>query len=168
MNERAYRVAEEAFWKASGLPIPAERRISLPRLGLGVRIMEVGEGPELLFLHGGPNAGSTWAPLVAHLDGFRCLLVDRPGCGLSSPPTHPPRSVRTFVSDMVADLLDTMGESVVGIVASSFGSYSSLLHAVAHPEATRPAVHFGCPALAPGSKAPLRFLLQMLPGFRRC
>ena len=49
-----------------------------------------GEGPAVVFIHGASNGGSSWASLVARLDGFRCIMLDRPGCGLSDPlPTRP-------------------------------------------------------------------------------
>jgi pimeloyl-ACP methyl ester carboxylesterase len=81
----AYRDAEAVFWSSFGCSPSAEHHARLPTTGTTVRVQEVGEGPPVLFLHGGPNAGSTWAPLVTHLVGLRCLLVDRPGTGLSAP-----------------------------------------------------------------------------------
>jgi hypothetical protein len=81
----AYRDAEATFWSSFGRRPSAEHHVRLPTTGTTVRVQEVGEGPPVLFLHGGPNTGSTWVPLVAHLDGLRCLLVDRPGTGLSAP-----------------------------------------------------------------------------------
>ena len=84
MNEAKYREAEERLWDSAGRK-PIEHFVELPRNGVRVRVQEVGEGPPALFLHGGPNSGSTWAPLLEHLEGFRCLLLDRPGTGLSDP-----------------------------------------------------------------------------------
>ena len=101
-------------------------------------MLEIGEGAPLLFLHGGPNAASTWAPLVAHLSGFRCILVDRPGCGLSEPPASRIGSVRSYMTELVEELLGTVEDGVAGLVASSFGSYAVLAHSVVHPEINLP------------------------------
>lgn len=164
-NTEAYREAEARFWRSYGGRLPEERRIRLARLDLEVRVLEIGEGPALAFLHGGPNAASTWAPLAAHLTDFRCLLVDRPGCGLSDAPPRPPKRVRDHMVTFMDDLSDAFEGSVTGVVASSFGSFTTIAHQVEHPQKALPSVHFGCPALAPGSKVPIRFLLQGLPGF---
>ena len=43
------------------------------------------DGIPVLFIHGGPTSGGTWAPLVPRVKGFRCLVLDRPGTGLSDP-----------------------------------------------------------------------------------
>ena len=68
---------------------PTERRARLDRTGLTVRIQKVGQGPAVVLVHGASNSGTSWAGLVARLGGFRCLLLDRPGCGLSDPLAAP-------------------------------------------------------------------------------
>ena len=83
-NEAKYREAEQTLWSSFGLN-PTERRVRLERIGATVRIQEVGAGPTILFMHGASTGGATWAPLVPHLNGFHCVLLDRPGCGLSDP-----------------------------------------------------------------------------------
>lgn len=162
----AYREAESQLWAAHVGETPLERYLTLATVGLRVRLLEYGEGPTLLFLHGGPNAASTWAPLVGHLSGFHCLMLDRPGCGLSEPPDKPPRRVRAFIVQAILDTLDALEFDKAFIVASSFGSYAALATAVEQPTRIARMVHLGCPALVPGSKTPFRFLLQSLPGIR--
>lgn len=84
MNEARYRVAERRLWESKGVT-PTERRLHLTRNGVDVRVLEAGNGPPVLFVHGGNVSGSSWAALVARLPGFRCIVLDRPGCGLSDP-----------------------------------------------------------------------------------
>jgi pimeloyl-ACP methyl ester carboxylesterase len=72
MDEQRYREAE---WAHAGA-FPAESRIRFARSGVHVRVQEVGSGPPVLFIHWGPNSGSTWAGLTALLPDFRCLIVD--------------------------------------------------------------------------------------------
>ena len=165
-DTRGYREAEAEYWQEMTGGQPDERVVRLAGLETDVRILEVGHGRPLLFIHGGPNAGSTWAPLVGELSGFRCMMIDRPGCGLSTAARNAPKPVRRFMAELVSALLSELEPSPVGVVASSFGSYAVLSHALACPDRVLPTVHFGCPALVPGSKTPLRFLLQSLPGLR--
>ncbi len=82
MNEPRYRAAEQAFWESYSAS-PTERWLDLRRPTTRVRVQEIGDGPPLVFLHGGPGAGAIFAPLVSLLPGFRCITIDRPG---PSPP----------------------------------------------------------------------------------
>jgi pimeloyl-ACP methyl ester carboxylesterase len=159
----AYREAEAHFWNETVGSLPSERILHLEHLGADVRLLEHGEGPSILFLHGGPNAGSTWAPLMPFMEGYRCVMVDRPGCGLSSTALESPRAVRAYVVQLVDELLGSVDPAPSAIVASSFGSFATLAHASVHVHEAPPAVHFGCPALVPRSTLPLGFILQMLP-----
>jgi 2-hydroxy-6-oxonona-2,4-dienedioate hydrolase len=174
MDVPRYLDAEAAFWAAMGTT-PTSRRIHLERLEVDVRVQEVGQGPPVLFLHGGPNSGSTWAPLVAHLDGFRCLLLDRPGTGLSDAPPTPLTldAAPAFGDTLVADVLDGLGVDRAHLVASSFGGYLALRSAARHPGRIDRMVQMACPAFAPGMLTPpfmrafglkpVRRLLDVLP-----
>lgn len=82
MGEDRYRDAERRLWGSVGAS-PVEQHVTLPRVGTRVRIQVVGEGPPLVFVHGASTNGTIFASLAAHLTGFRCVLLDRPGCGLS-------------------------------------------------------------------------------------
>lgn len=158
-----YRRAEEALWLQSVGALPAERSVRLGRGGMRVRLLEHGDGPTLLFVHGGPSAASTWAPLVGRLSGFRCVLLERPGCGLSDGPARPVNGVRAYLVQLLADTIRTLDEPPAAIVASSFGSFAALAFAAAQPSQTLPLIHMGCPALVPGSHVPLPLLLPCLP-----
>jgi pimeloyl-ACP methyl ester carboxylesterase len=61
-------------------------------------VQVVGEGLPVLFLHGVNTCGTIWAPLAGRLAGVACLLVDRPGCGLSDPLPTPITEVAAFVA----------------------------------------------------------------------
>lgn len=159
-----YRAAERELWLRSVGALPAERYVELPGLGARVRLLEHGHGPTLLFVHGGPSAASKWAPLVGGLAGFRCVLLDRPGCGLSGRAARPPRGVRPYMAQLLDETLAALGAPPAAIVASSFGSYAALAFAAAHPERAPLMVHLGCPALIPGGRVPLPLLLPCLPG----
>lgn len=153
MDEAKYRVAERRFWGTYGLR-PTERFVRLASTGTRVRVLEVGDGEPVLFLHGGPNAGSTWAPLVAHLGGYRCLLVDRPGTGLSEPYPIRPANLATIGARFVGDVLDGIGVDRAHVVASSFGGHLALRSAAHAPERFLRMVQMACPALVPGDRMP--------------
>jgi pimeloyl-ACP methyl ester carboxylesterase len=150
----AYRAAEAALWSAFGREPSEEHHVRLPATGTSVRVQEVGEGPPALFLHGGPNAGSTWVPLVTHLDGLRCLLVDRPGTGLSAPYPITASNLHRIGARFVPEVLDGLGIGRSHVVASSFGGHLALRSAAAHPDRFLRMVQMAAPALVPGDTIP--------------
>jgi 2-hydroxy-6-oxonona-2,4-dienedioate hydrolase len=171
-----YREAEARLWAWAGRT-PTEQQIRLAATGTSVRVQEVGEGEPALFIHGGPNAGSTWAPLVAHLEGLRCLLVDRPGTGLSAPYPVTAANLPRIGAAFVGDLLDGLGLDRAHVVASSFGGHLALRSAAAAPERIQRMVQMACPALSPGDQIPpfmrlltrgwIRRLVNVLPPSER-
>jgi 2-hydroxy-6-oxonona-2,4-dienedioate hydrolase len=165
MDESTYRTAERALWESVGV-VPEERRVRLAGTGTEVRVLEVGEGAPVLFVHGGPNAGSTWATVAARLPGVRSLIVDRPGAGLSEPLAEP-LTVATlpgFADRFAADVLDALDVERADLVASSFGGYLALRASAGHPGRFGRMVQLGCPAFVPGMATPsvLRMLASPL------
>lgn len=159
-----YRASEERFWASIGRDLPDEHWIELASVRARVRLLASGDGPTLLLVHGGPSAASKWAPLVKRLPDFRCLLLERPGCGLSELPRAGPRRVRAYVTQMVDDALAALDSEPAAIVASSFGSFCVLGAALARPDRMPRVIHMGCPALVPGVRTPLSSVLPALPG----
>ena len=159
MDPDRYRVAERALWSALGLA-PDERILALDRTRATVRVQVVGDGPPVVFLHGANTSGSSWASLVAGLDGFRRIVVDRPGTGLSpaTPTALDARSLEGFADGFVADLLDALELERASLVATSFGGYLALRGAATIPDRIERMVQFSWPAGAPISR---------LPGFMR-
>ena len=90
-----------------------------------------------MFVHGVNNGATSWAPLAARLAGFRCILLDRPGCGLSEPI---PRRVdtlerfATYAETLIVDVLDALELPTAHVVGTSLGGYHTLRTAAAHPE----------------------------------
>lgn len=174
MNEAAYRAAERRLWESVGLS-PREHRVPLAATGTTVRVQEVGEGTPVLFVHGAPNAGSTWAPLLPHVPGLRALLLDRPGTGLSDD-WQMTGDVPAVAGRMVADVLDALGLAQAHVVASSLGGFLALHSAAATPARIGRMVQMACPAMAPGMRvpafmrplrfAPVRWLVPRLPPSR--
>ena len=168
-DERRYREHERQLWRHVGLT-PEEQRIQLA--GVGVRVQIVGDGPAVVLLHGGPNAGSTWALLLPYLAKFRCYVVDRPGTGLSDDFVLTD-DIHGFARRFLPGVLDAFGLDRAHVVASSFGGFIALMSAAAAPERTLRMVQMACPAFVPGmstpgfmkamSLRPVRWLMNTLP-----
>ncbi len=167
MNEARYREAERRLWQSKGVT-PIERRLHLKRNNVDVRVLEVGEGPPVLFVHGGNVSGSSWAALVARLPGFRCILLDRPGCGLSEPlaTTLNSDTLPPFAETLVPDVLDALELDSANLVATSFGAHLTLRAAAIHPERIGRLVLFGWPFGA-SSRLPLSMRITGAPGVAR-
>ena len=159
MREQQYRIVEQKLWRTFG-ENPSERRVRLAGTGTEVRIQEVGSGEPVILIHGGPNAGSTWAPLLEHLDGYRCLVVDRPGTGLSDDYVIRATQLPRIGARFVADVLDALGIDRAHVVASSFGGHLALRSAAAQPDRFRRMVQMASPAAVPGEQYPpfMRFV----------
>lgn len=157
MDEARYRDAERTLWTSYGLA-PREHRLGLAKLGCVVRLVEVGarDGPPVLFVHGTSNGASSWTALAAALPDHRCLLLDRPGCGLSTP--LPRRladldAFRRLGDRLVPSVLDVLGLDTAAVVATSFGGYLTLRAAATRPDRIRRLVLMGWPV---GASAPPR------------
>jgi pimeloyl-ACP methyl ester carboxylesterase len=164
MDEARYREAEAALFADAGIE-PAERRIDLAAVGTTVRVLETGDGPPAVFFTGGPMAAATWAYVVAHAEGVRCLLVERPGTGLSAPLTAPPDVERFpgYLTELTRDVLDGLGLDRAALVGSSLGGAIALRSAAALPDRVDKVVLVGCPAFVPGWSQPRFFTLLRTP-----
>ena len=131
-----YRLSEDAFLKAYKIE-RKEHIIGVKNYGTKIRFQTLGKGPPLLFVHGGPNAGSTWLQIAALLQQFTCILLDRPGCGLSESIKYKKFSKKSLtgiivsVTDSVLDYFEIERSSFIG---SSFGGYWVLEYALQKPQ----------------------------------
>ena len=169
MNDQAkqrYEEAEAKLWAHyGGEPKSYFLHLEKPRMRL--RVQEVGEGPPLLFLHGTPNAGATWAPLALNLTDYRCILIDLPGCGLSEPFEYETVDVAGMVVEMMEAIVSALEIEKVSIVASSSGSAFAYWYALANPQAVARIVHLGAPAQVEGAPVDLFTRLMMVPYLNR-
>jgi 2-hydroxy-6-oxonona-2,4-dienedioate hydrolase len=159
LDEARYREAEGRLWASLGAR-PTEQRLELARTGSTVRVQEIGAGPAVVFVHGANTSGASWAALAAGLTGFRCILLDRPGTGLSEPPSRPvdADSLPAFADALVVDVLDALKLPSAHLVATSFGGYIALRTAATSPDRIERMVLFSWSAGLP---------VERLPGFMR-
>lgn len=162
MDTERYRSIEDRWWDTVGVT-PNDPRVDLQRLDSTVRVQEVGEGEPVVFVHGAPNAGATWGPVLPGLENeYQCLLVDRPGTGLSDPLSDGV-DIPTLGDALVVDVLDAFEIGQAHLVASSFGGYVAIRSAAAHPDRIGRTVQMGCPGFVPGMDVPLFMRLSLTP-----
>ena len=171
----AYRQSEEKVLRQYKLE-REEHFIPVQGHNLNVRVQEIGSGAPILFIHGGPNAGSTWLELASLLPGTRRLLLDRPGCGLSDGVQYRNMS-RENLEELIVNVIDSVLAHFklekTTILASSFGGYWAIKYALKRPEKVENMIQEGAPALLVGSTLPnfmkavekpfLRWLIPKLP-----
>jgi pimeloyl-ACP methyl ester carboxylesterase len=170
-SERAdrYRAAEQVLWRSIRVE-PSERKVHLPRLAIGVRVQELGSGPPILFIHGASTCGTSWADLAALLPDFRCILLDRPGTGLSDPLRAPIGDVADFVAyadALIPDVLDALEIQRAHLVTTSFGGYFGFKFALLHADRVGRIVELGWSAGARPGRLPLLMRLGSTPPFGR-
>ena len=135
-------------------------------------MQETGEGPPVLFVHGGMNGGTSWSSLMARLPGFRCIALDRPGCGLSEPIGGDAGSaeldaVKAYADRLVPDVLDALELERASVVATSLGGFFTFRSAAAHPERFERIIELSWSMGAPMDKVTISLRMSAIPGMRR-
>lgn len=163
-----YLEAERRLWEHVGVT-PNERLVTLGSGGK-VRVQEVGDGPPFVLLHGGSISGASWATLAAALTDVRCILVDRPGCGLSEPimggPLRDLRAVQAYADRLLGDLLDALDLDSAAVGATSYGGLFAFRGAAAQPERVTKLIEYSWPIGAPSEGAPLTARIGAMPGLQ--
>jgi pimeloyl-ACP methyl ester carboxylesterase len=121
----------------------------LLRSGVRLHYQQVGEGPDLVMIHGITGNLAVWhlhiAPALT--DRFRLLTYDLRGHGYSdTPPSgYSPDDMATDL----ADLLDALGLAEAAVVGHSYGADVALYFAARHPARVREviAIESALPAL---------------------
>lgn len=145
--------SEARVWEHWGVEAEA-RNLEVGSPPSRLRIHEVGSGEPVLFVHGTAGYGPYWAPLVAELSGYRCLVVDRPGWGGSDPVEFPQSGYRDFSADLLRDALDALGVDKVHSVGASIGDTWALALATKHADRVRSVTLLGAGPLTDEVKIP--------------
>jgi len=127
----------------AGLPVH-ERRLELD--GTSTTLLEGGDGPPLVLLHGGIECGGAiWAPVVARLaERHRLVIPDLPGLGESDPVDR--LDAATFAAWFTALLRMTCDEPPA-LVAHSLGGTLAARLAARHGEQLERLVIYGAPGV---------------------
>ena len=163
-----YRLAEARLWEKLGAT-PIERWVTLPSGGR-VRVQEIGSGEPLLFIHGASVAGTSWFSLAATLDGFRCILLDRPGCGLSDPivggPLRTLDEVESYADRLLVEVLDALELDRVPVLSTSYGGLFAFRGAAAALARVDRIVEYSWLMGAPIARVPLSMRLGAIRGMK--
>jgi pimeloyl-ACP methyl ester carboxylesterase len=137
----------------------------VPRaFGRRVHVVETGDGPPVVHLHGTNTSSLSHLMLTGQTPGIRSYLVDRPGCGLSDPEFFRPGEFREYAVGFVGDMLDALGLGSAHLVGASGGGIWATWYSLAHPERVRGLIMLGSVPTLPGGRVPLPLRLIATPG----
>lgn len=132
--------------------------------GERVHVLEHGDGPPLVMVHGSGPTSLQLLPLIRRITRARVVAVDRPGFGLSDPHewSGPRRKASVEWLDVVLDALDLRSVDLVG---SSAGGSWGIWYALAHPDRVRRLILVGAPPAlsATTPPGPLRMVASIDP-----
>jgi pimeloyl-ACP methyl ester carboxylesterase len=145
---------------------PARSRHIKVRSGRRVHVIEAGQGPPVLLLHGSSTSSLSVLPLLERVEGVRAIAVDRPGFGLSEPVRIPRERFRDAAVEFVDEVLDELGLETSALAGGSIGGTWALWYALARPERVRRLVLLTGAPLLPGThaSAPVRAMAAPLVG----
>ncbi len=104
--------------------------------GIKIWVMEVGEGPPLLLLHGLAASSETWMPVLPGLAAsYRVIAPDLPGCRRSDKPDTGYEA--KTLADIFVKMLDALNLPEVNLLGHSLGGHIALAMALAHPDRVR-------------------------------
>jgi pimeloyl-ACP methyl ester carboxylesterase len=163
----SFEQAERRLFAACGVQV-ASRRVRLADPPVEVRVLEAGDGPPLLLVHGSGMSASTWAPLMPYLGTHRLIAFDLPGFGLSDPFDYSHRLLREHAVAQLTSLLDALGIERVPIVGTSLGGMWGFCLALDAPDRISALASLGVPAVAlPGMHGDPFFTALSTPGLRQ-
>lgn len=127
-----------------------------------VHVLEQGEGPPLVILHGTGSGAGFLLPLLNELRGVRVIAPDLPGVGLSDPVDTRRDDYRDPAVAWLESFLDTLALDTVTLLGHSGGAVRALWFALAHPGRVERLVLIDPPAL-PRTRCPFPIRLVATP-----
>lgn len=116
-----------------------------------LRVVDRGQGPAILFVHGWLNDATVWNGIIDELDAdFRCIAVDLRGHGQSAA-AGAGNYGRGLVLDDLRRVLDERGIEQAIVVGHSLGGYLALALAIEDPARVS---GLGLVAAGPGFRNP--------------
>ncbi|MBV9168294.1 MAG: alpha/beta hydrolase [Solirubrobacterales bacterium] len=162
-----FEQAERRLFGACGVQL-ASRRVRLADPPVAVRVLEAGDGPPLVLVHGSGMSASTWAPLMPYLGHRRLIAFDLPGFGLSDAFDYRGRPLRSHAVAQLTSLLDALDLEHVPIIGTSLGGMWALCLAVDSPNRVAAVGSLGVPAVAlPGMHGDPAFTALSTPVVRQ-
>ena len=138
------------------------RHVSL-RSGRRVHILEAGEGPPVLLLHGSNTSSLSLLPLLELLEGVRAIAVDRPGFGLSEQVRTPGKRFRDGAVEFIDEVARALELERFSLAGNSMGGTWGLWYALARPDRVHGLALLGSAPLLPGTRVPLPLRVAASP-----
>jgi pimeloyl-ACP methyl ester carboxylesterase len=132
--------------------------------GRRVHVIESGDGPPVVQLHGNNTSSLSHLMLLEELPGVRSYLVDRPGFGLSEPDDFPRARFRQDIVGFLDEVLDALEVGPTVLLGASGGGVVATWFSLDRPERVRGLVMLGSVPLLPGARIPLGLRLMATPG----
>ncbi len=132
--------------------------------GERVHLLEHGDGPALVMLHGSGPTSLQLLPLISRINRSQVVAVDRPGFGLSD--THPwSGSRRKAAVEWLGSVLDALELTSADLLGSSAGGTWAIWFALANSDRVRRLVLIGAPPTlsATAPPEPLRMVASIDP-----
>jgi pimeloyl-ACP methyl ester carboxylesterase len=149
-----YEVLREARAKLlrKYAPGTTERQVQWP--GGETQVLELGDGPPLLMVHGGLGQASDWAPIMAQLSReFHVYAIDRPGHGMANLFDYHGVKILPHAVEFLKATLDGIGVKCAVIVGNSMGGRWAIELTLREPDRVTHLVLPGVPAGAGGRNA---------------
>lgn len=106
--------------------------------GVQTPVLDEGDGPPIVFVHGVPDSSALWRPLIDRLGpGYRFIAPDLHGLGRGRAPRDFPLSLDSRAAWLDAVLAARGVEGPVDLVCHDFGGPTTLAWAVRNPERVR-------------------------------
>jgi 2-hydroxy-6-oxonona-2,4-dienedioate hydrolase len=147
-----YLEAERRLWQHYELE-PQERFLDLDAPAARLRVLEVGSGDPVLFVHGTVGPGG-WPSLISRLPGYRSIVVERPGWGLSSAIDFSGQNYGKLVAEVLRGTLDALELESAHVVGGSIGNVWALRLAAQHPSRVRRVVLLGAGPITSEARVP--------------
>jgi len=114
----------------AGAPV-TERRLDLA--GVSTALLEAGDGPPVVLLHGQGGWSGVWLPVAGDLAAtHRVIAADLPGLGASLVPGGPPDAARVLA--WLGELIRQTCPAPPALVGASLGASIAARFAIAHPD----------------------------------
>jgi pimeloyl-ACP methyl ester carboxylesterase len=141
----------------AGIPV-TERRLELA--GVSTAVLEGGDGPPMVLMHGGIETGGVyWAPVISGLaENHRLVVPDVPGLGESEPAG---RLDAAIFAEWLTALLRLTCDEKPTLVAHSLNGSLAAGFATQHAGLLRGLVLYGAPGIGP-YRIPLGLLVTAI------
>lgn len=142
---------------------PARSRYIEVRSGLRVHVIEAGDGPAVVSLHGSSTSSLSLLPVLERVEGVRVIAVDRPGFGLSERVHVPRERFRDAAIEFVDEVLDELKLETCALAGQSMGATWAVWYALARPGRVRRLALLGSAPLLPETRAPAPLRVMATP-----